>query len=197
MKSYNFFPYPERTRDRDGDVKNFSLILDEVFNLVESESEKLALLWNIDQMPPACRKFLAMQLGIEFPIGESVEKPLQKVIIKNTINLYKLKGTGHSIRFLIHKLIDCENEIDVSNTYRCVCITNNFISKIFDQNDADTGNSAGTDDDLNVYTYSTDFVDGKAIIKLYDFTGGDGDLEIVKYLVNEFLGPGPYEIQQI
>jgi len=192
LSSYKVIPYGERKHDADADLLNFCKVMDYVLNLAKANAEMLLNTWDEKLMPDEFLKLLAGTLGIEYE--ESLPRADREAIVKQAIGCYRLKGTIWAIRFLIRKLLRCRPIIEDYGTQKCVLIFNNPVGRFHDQNDLASAQSIGTSSDVNDYFYSPAFVDGRVIIRITDFSGNSDDEEVIKYLIREYLGPGPYEI---
>jgi len=192
IELYKITPIGERENDSSQSLKKFTQSIDYILNDIKSRIELLLESWNEGVEADEMLKNLAGTLGIEY--DEGLPREDREALVENAVGIYKLRGTIWAIRFLIRKLTGCRPHITSEGSMKSVMMTNIITSRVFNQFSLEDAQSVGTVDDLNDYVYSDDFVDGFVKIRLEAFSGSHGDINIIEYLIKEYLGPGPYEI---
>jgi phage tail-like protein len=192
LELYKITPIGEKENDSSQSLKKFTQAIDVVVNDVKARIELLLESWNESVEADEMLKNLAGTLGIEY--DETLPRDDREALVQNAVGIYKLRGTIWAIRFLIRKLTGCRPHITSEGSVKSVMMTNIISSRIFNQYSLEDAQSVGTVNDLNDYVYCDDFVNGFVKIRLEAFSGSNGDLNIIEYLIKEYLGPGPYEI---
>lgn len=192
LELYKIIPIGEKENDSSQSLKKFTQAIDYVLNDIKSRVELLLEAWNEGNLADEMLKNLAGQLGIEY--DENLPREDREALVSNAVGIYKLRGTVWAIRFLIRKLTGCRPHITSEGTWKSVLITNSRGSRFFNQFSLEDAEKVGTIYDLTDYFYSNDFVNGYVKIRLEAFSGSQGDINIIEYLIKEYLGPGPYEI---
>lgn len=120
---YNKLPEVYRIQDAklNYPLKGFlSVLVEGGFQLLETDITNFGDIFNPDKCPKAFLPFLSAILGFEFPFDMS--EKVQRRLLKNISNIYRLMGTKDALSFLINEITGFDSVID----------NEDFIARSFD-----------------------------------------------------------------